>query len=617
MKINFDQLVEQKKRGLFGVHAGRPKAGPPFANVPLGVFRIMTLHQFLLLVGIGFGLVFTVQNGLANDSTNPAEDDPEISYDKHSKLREISTDLAKIFFWDLDFEKKIINLSHSRDQWVLDDYSQGVRVVQTLRLAGWLPPTFNYSIPARLPIWINPTVGATLISDRFAKSAEIAKKLQRPQVPTKVKHLETWSVGDHVTYQVDGGVGFTAGWDVGGAYAGGYYFAQGEWIVHVKKTSPTSIYLKYTRANLNVLGFSIGTSFVTMGTSAFGNRDHEFSFAYNLNHSQAALAFEDAIQGNLIPSMEFVRKGDSQFVQKVSVSTSATAGIASHWYFGLPFIGSMGGQQGKLQTLSETRTHRDESESKIQYGVYFSEDWSHGLLSQHQKRLNHFYAVHVKNTDKSGEHQVGYWGQFLWGRESEETNQKWLKKIFSRLKRLTGIDDVTFLRSLEGDQFSEEELQYAKVAFTATLGELATRYLMDQSASLSIGFTKNITMTLEKLVQDYFSKGTDSDRICKFEDRKWESIPECIRRYLSEGVDSVQSMVYHLSEMHRTQIDHPLQFTQHFAEFGKHMTSNRFTFGSIVAVTQKYPVEMILWIEGERLSKIKKKIDLKINSLLF
>ena len=560
------------------------------------------MQKILVTLLVGTACFHTAK--AANDPIIIAEDGWETVpfYQEDSKIRELSTDLASIFFWDLDIEQKLVNLADGGGRLVFDDESKGFRFFENWNFALWAPPSWHTSIPTVMPIWINPIIGAGISSGRFVKSRSEVPKLPHIGFPTQTKDLQTWAVGDFVQYRMTGGVGFTAGWDVGGVYMGPYFVAQGDWLYYVEKTDEQKVYVKVTNASMRSLGASVGTSFVSVGVELFNHTDLGFSYSYDLKDPQAAQAYEDAIHGNLIPTDQRVAAVRGGSVQKKYGSRRAALGYLRYWYFGLPFVGSAGGQNGKIYSISDERIHSDESKSQIEYAAYFNETQTNGLISSHLRFLNDFYGVYYTNTTRDGKVTPGYWGQFLWGYENMRTSSSDFKQALRQLARQTGLGPELRI------DIPQKNLGYLNVRLLANLGEMATDALVGAVRTDENRITTQLESAIREGVAKYFSDGKDAEHICLFEDRQWESVDHCIGRLNRSHTVVVGEMVHHLKNMEQSKSKSKAQFVHSYAEFGKRMIQNRFIFQAVRKILKETPIEIVLTLEGDRVAKFHREL---------
>lgn len=226
-----------------------------------------------------------------------------------------------------------------------------------------------------------PTVGSTVIADRFVQNEQDTANLPDPQIPAKAEGLASWKAHDNIYYAERGGIIFAVG--IGYAFTGlsGDYFAQGEWATYVEKLDDKHVFVKITNTSLSDFDEMLGNYVAYQMLSDFKKVGNFFSYVIDVSDSRGAAAYEAMIHGSMKEVQELADKAPS-VAQLDLTEKGESKGYQNKLFFGLPFL-NVSSTSGSLCDMSDTTYHMNNSKSDVEYGLYWKENAS--VLFSHHK----------------------------------------------------------------------------------------------------------------------------------------------------------------------------------------------------------------------------------------
>ncbi|OFZ78428.1 MAG: hypothetical protein A2603_09485 [Bdellovibrionales bacterium RIFOXYD1_FULL_55_31] len=524
-------------------------------------------------------------------------------------------DFGAAVFLGADNQKRIVNLtphsfkatSNDIETLSLDEDQVGYRLIKTFGIEAGIAPAAVFSVLSS-PLSFNPYAGVVpiagkkLTTNRFVPAGTNPDRMPKMRIPEKAADLESWLVGDQLQYETVGGVLFAGG--IGSsstAVAEVRYLALGRWAYYVEKTEENRVYLKITNRMIQSLSEKIGALTAVIDNSNFGSTDDRFSFSFRTDTPEGIAAFEDAMTGNLFLADEFDGKGP---VERVASSRDKTRGRLTTLSIGFPFAAYLGKTTGTIHTVSDILYHQNNSESKVNYGIYLNEKVIRGALLIGRRSANDFYGTHYVTREADGSIKNGHWGQYVWAYENSKTSPKRLRHEIGQLIKQTGFNPELAVRIPE-----TKTLGYTHSIFRMMFSQESTDELIELAVTGSRAFEE----VSSELIANYFADATDKDDICRAslntETNEMEKdIPYCKKQFTKATAKAILKIRSHLLEMSKLKENKPATFVKAFAQFGKSFLTNRFTVQTIARIATKHPIDMLYRIEGERISRYEKRL---------
>ncbi|MCC7440615.1 MAG: hypothetical protein IT285_03215 [Bdellovibrionales bacterium] len=420
--------------------------------------------------------------------------------------------------------------------------------------------------------------------------------------------------GDRLIRQMSGGVLFSVGIGFYMVGVSGRYLARGEWEVSVERLRGTEALVKVSRSKLHSLSLNAGAVVIGVAAENFRNADRYFSFKIDLESQYSGLVLHDIVRGNLTKAQELAAQPDSPVRLEVAASTVEKGGFQRFWY-GIPAI--LGGEisRGKITSYSnEWRFSANGARAMVDHGVFLREQEIR-LLARKQRHSRMFYTTYatVGTPDPSTEGGVEAWldqdkserdrpkpedgvpellGNFVWHYEDNRSKGGRLASIVRRLIADTGLERELAVRAPPED----EKLKYASVKFGFTFSTPATHRLM--MAAQHPQFQVKTLDFLDRRLEDYFTLGDRFD-LCD-----GGSLQRCQIEFRRETLEALGKMREALLTMARTRMSSKGGFVKAYAEFGKAMMENQFTFGVARDIVGSAPLRMRYEVEGERITRL-------------
>jgi len=492
-----------------------------------------------------------------------------------------------------DVHKRVINLTENQNKGgpSQDESSDGYLLLEDKRIevgAGLMvmgvPRSVNWGL------WITggvmPYIGGSSFHQRFVKDKASIKNMPRMRVPDSAEELATWTEQDKMSYNVFGGVMFSAGAGITIlSQAGLMYMAQGLWQVSLEKVTDNKIRVRYRKERLQHLAFSTDTMISTLNVGVFKSSDKSFGYIFDLTDADALLAYKHMLVGDLTLAQKFA--GNKSIVHEKdgwSKSSGKTFQVAA----GIPFLARAQLGKGIVKSYAEEVNFMNGMNFSNHIGVYYDERKTSGVMTYHRNNVFNFMAMHMKMKNKDKE-TLTHHSAFQWLFERDKAQLSDLKRSLTKLAQRTGVEVP-----LEIDQ---EDLGYIRAAFSVNLGEKAINKLIAQR--------ENLGEVSEMEINNFFQEENNYS-VCKV----FKTIENCKKAMTKRTQKALAAMTLQLTKMEKSLGDKKFaEFTASYTEFGRQFIKNIFTFRSVLAVAGAENVRMDFDLMGEKVPKTQMIIE--------
>ncbi len=556
-----------------------------------------------IMLGMQGGIMVHYGIGLGMNHGMPAGHGMGTDHMGHMGMNEGGMDHGNVVFnWMImpmaylggDVHKRVINLSESNNKGgpSQDESSDGYLLLEDKRIevgAGLMvmgvPRTINWGL------WINggvmPYIGGSSFHQRFVKDKASLKNMPRMRVPDSAEELATWNDQDKMSYNVFGGVMFSAGAGITIlSQAGLMYMAQGLWQVSLDKVSENKIRVRYRKERLQHLAFSTDTMISTLNVGVFKSSDKSFGYTFDLTDGDALLAYKHMLVGDLTLAQKFA--GNKSIVHERdgwSKSTGKTFQVAA----GIPFFARAQLGKGIVESYSEEVNFMNGTNFSNHIGLFYDERKTSGVLSYHRNNVFNFMAMHMKVKNKEGKESMTHHSAFQWLFERDKAQLSDLKRALTKLAQRTGVEVPLDL--------AQEDLGYVRAALSVNLGETALKKLMAERDAL--------VEVSEGEINNFF-QGEKTYRVCKV----FKTVENCKKAMTKRTKVALARMKTQLSKMERFLQDNNFaEFTASYTEFGKQFIKNIFTFRSVLAVVGSENVNLDFNLMGEKVQKTQMTLN--------
>jgi hypothetical protein len=415
-------------------------------------------------------------------------------------------------------------------------------------------------------------------------------------VPAHAPALADWHEHDWISYDVQGGVIFSAG--VGYAMTGlsGDYFARGDWTTYVEKIDEQKVYVKITNVTLSDFDLVAGNIIASETLSEFSKSDDMFSYIFDFSDPRAQNAYEAMIHGS-VKEAEALATTNPELAQLDLTENGHTKGHQSELFLGIPFL-NLSDTSGELYNFSDTLYHLDNSKSDVQYGLYWKEKDS-DVFSRHSSVSTAFYGIAYTDTpdpSSSGGQTSGKYGKFILSIANDHSSGDSVQDALSQIVKQTGLRQQLALTSNP----PSGDLEFTDLSLTVVLSEAATQVLM--TSDVSGQFTEKAA---QASANDYFDRQGDPEVFCD------ANAPDNCRDSITDDVISavgqMQSALGQMNAAVTSQDD--AAFVSAYANFGKTMAKNEMTFGLVLKLIGSAQVDIVLQAEGSTISQLTQTIQ--------
>lgn len=457
-----------------------------------------------------------------------------------------------------------------------------------------------------LSIGISAKVDRGTTVNKFFKSMASAKKFKKPKIPKNLKLLNEYTVGDSIAYLTKGGVSFNAGFGFPFLKAGVSYIGQGKWGVEIQKVGPKSATVKIVRGHIHTFGVGITAITVKVGAEHFRDYDKNFFYQFDLVDKKMEEIYEQMIRGKVKNVQEFYAKNKKyqKHIRKLSEAKTRTTGFRKVRSASVPFLYSASYKKGNSYVMSNSRMLNEKMEIEEHRGVYSKETKSRGFASKAHDRISLFAGGYQKVSMFKGANKVDIQRLFATYNYSYERNKVKPKKFHKELDKIVkkfgykGKIDFKLPQDYKG---------YVKMEFNAVYSEKALKKLLSMASKVErINFgNRNIkpdeyyAKLGEIAVNNYFRRVEGAYReFCRIRIKS-----DCLRVTRKETKKALKKAYKYLMKMNEYYAEEVegKKFAKAFADFGKQMLENRFTFHTLMWEMRGQPVDVKLKIVGAKI----------------
>jgi hypothetical protein len=414
-----------------------------------------------------------------------------------------------------------------------------------------------------------------------------------------------------------GGVIFSAGVGFLGMGVSGRYMARGEWEVNIEKLAGSEVLVRVTNTSLQSLTFNASAVVVGLAVGTFRNADRYFSFRLDLSTPYAGLVFDDLIRGNLTKAQELAAQPGSPVSLDTSARVIETGTMFQLWYGVQSILGGEITDNDVRTTANEWRFSQDGDRVMVDHGIH-THDVQTRVFARKRRQVRTFYTTYAttrhgdaapdetvesfedqnakeRDKPKAEDGPAELLGNYLWQYEDNRTKGKDLRQVLARLIRETGLKAELQARAPEDG----EKLKYVSIKFGFTFSTAATKRLI--RASEDPEFMAHAWHLVDERMHAYFDVNSDPDDVC---DGVSGSLETCQSKLANQTSEQMQKMQSALQKMDAALTVSKKAFVKAYAEFGKAMMTNRFTFGLARDIAASMPIRLRYEIEGERITRL-------------
>lgn len=330
-------------------------------------------------------------------------------------------------------------------------------------------------------VGIAPVKGKTVLFERFAENESELTNLKSVSLPFQVRHLNDYKTGESVYFESTGGLLYTGGLGLAAAYVGGSVVAEGGVRTLVTKTADNKAYVQMNKISLKKL--SMFTGVAVLALDATRERELTEGLAFNFNFAagkDVVTAYESLMAGNAIPAQELAKRGLYSGVEKVQSSQLTQVSRKRGITLGIPMVAISNWRTGKTYGKSETQLYADDSQTTLNYGIFFKEN-NGRFFHNHKKLVRSFYsgqAVNVKDGKVQASEQKA---TYFWNYENDSASSRHFAKALKTLHKDLGIAD-SFSPSLDRG----ENLGYINLEAQVDFPEAYTKQLIRQASAQTL-----------------------------------------------------------------------------------------------------------------------------------
>ncbi|MEE2742768.1 MAG: hypothetical protein VYD54_02605 [Bdellovibrionota bacterium] len=573
--------------------------------------------------------------------------------------------------------KKVFNVSknHKENEPPPNDGS-GFLVIKHFRMGSWnLPASKSFNILEGgkensffLQYGGGPfmgmafEVGASVIGSIHVKKYEQIKKFPPLIIlPTSLKKLNKYSVGDSFSYYINGGIGVSAGVGIGyniapligaGVSAGVSYVLQGKWLCQIQKTGQTTVSVRYTKRKLKKLRLFMGGSVVEeifgIDLKKIKGIGNDIFFEFNLADPLGLAAYKKFLRGNTAYAMDMAHKLKASKAFALSglttrkwanrIMTTAIRPLAfsdsviktkeKGARFSIPLAVAVKVRKLKTLVVTNSRQLTDKMFVKTALGVHAIEKELYGWRKADRDQI----SVFTGNYQTISENEAGgdvkytkrYSGNFKYEHSSEDLMEGDLEReLFYLIDEVGHKKEILDLKIPQvpvnirkyinfrnkkipiGLKPKRKSLGFVKISVDLMLSKSSIDELKSQALFKG---PKPWLKAGEKRVKEWFSRP---------ENKRWEVCATmfrgkktkvgrklCLKKMLRRTREGLNLSYKSLVLMQKALAIHDeKKFVVQFAQFGKGLMSTQFSFLTLLKSLSFGDIHMVMQYQGERIPK--------------
>jgi hypothetical protein len=506
-----------------------------------------------------------------------------------------------------------------------------------------------------------------IVGELYAKTYADIKKLPKfALVPYNLKTLGKYKIGDSLSYNVHGGVGFMMGAGamakiskIGAGVAVNFaVLGVGKWACNVKKTGPTTVSARYVKQKLKKMSVFLDLKLVkTIGhfeAAKFDGTGVGTFYEFNLANPLGLKAYKKFLLGNTVFAENLSKKikaakafghgghtakdlGKRMMKSPVRPLMSYKAkikGTEKSFSMELPILIGLKARRGENFVVSETKIAGSGLTIKTHLGVYKDERETFGLLKRNNYRLamftGNYQRIFRHNSKGEALFTSRYSGNYKYQYHSEKLKEGELEEeIFNLVRRIGFKDELSKLKIRQAAVNIRKYLEWkgkevlhkgkkiplslksktkilgsTKISADLMIGMAAIKELIGKALKSGERWKKPILAKIDKWFANpenkrweictVIAKGRKSvlgRKICEMK----------TRRNTEKGMDlAYKSLVRMQGNIGKHEYK---KFTKNFADFGKGMGQNKFTFNGILDLIKRGDIHLVVQWEGERIPK--------------
>jgi hypothetical protein len=525
-------------------------------------------------------------------------------------------ELKPLFFFDGDLFNRIVNLSSveaSSDEVMLAPNKDAYKVTQFYDAkvglgarATWRNlDVFDNNPNTWSMIGLAPVLDEKMTIDVYVNDTKELDRIKsgeliRP-IPWKADAVKQWKTGESIKFRQLGGVAFnfTAGNLGFGASTGAVI--QGGWQNYVQKSGDEEVVVRMMRTHIDRSYLMTGHFLAQIANTQAEETQKGFSYRINLSDKAAAGAYEDMLNGNLVPIQEIAENSVINTVTKLTNDDMYKYSDFGRFRIGIPFI-NVNLKSGKYYQAANTMELEKGTKLTSHYGVYLKSEEGR-FFGIHRKMLQAFYggkATTFKNDKVFNEDMRG---QFIWKYEADHSSSYKLNNAFKSLMSKTGLRPL-----LAVDIPEKKRLGYTSLEMKIDFPKRYTNMLM-ADVKASMDEMKSLESNAYANLKAYFNTNMeDVDDLCNWDnglsdDLTWSSCENSERYAIKKSFKRINKA---LRAMNANFDKDPRTFAMEFAKIGKAVWKSPFVFKAFFESAQKCGLSYAIDVKGEKVAQFKK-----------
>ncbi|MGZ3747825.1 MAG: hypothetical protein ACXWRE_10655 [Pseudobdellovibrionaceae bacterium] len=507
------------------------------------------------------------------------------------------------FYLDFDWGTQVVNVTptsmntgskaNATPTLIVGDDRRGYMVSEYTRLelgAGaavkfWVENSTSLSPNAWAQVGLIPYAGSEANASRFAPTRQAIKNLTKPQIPQQSADLNSWNIGDQISYTSKGGVFFFAGVGYMSVAANVNYLKTGLFITTVKKVADDKVIVQIANSKITGLSKQVQAALVAVGNTDSTQNTTSLSFVINYKDDIGGKIYEDLIRGNAAPAQLWAQKKNANIIQNYEDSVSSQKGNFNTLFFGLPIVLNRKYSDGDSYDISKTNMVMNNQIANVEYNVYLR-DVRTRALDHHMQKTTAFYgASYNLRSMQDNSYLEGVFGQFVLNEKDDQATTDDLRDMVSSVIKRTGLQRYLGLKvpTLSTNR------NYADVSFKLTLSNEVTMQLLRNAQSVTAEQIAKKALDKVNAYAQMAARYGDYNSACSdpsyqadatvTNNISAESLEDCLNDLQGDFASDAKDMLKALTDMRAFfQQRNAKSFNKAYSAFGKALTSNQFMF---------------------------------------
>lgn len=545
----------------------------------------------------------------------------------------LETDIAPIFFLNIDFQTKIASLgdsdSNKLESGVVTTIKKPTaKVIKRVKKGSFGVGLIKYwhypnagdvykDLQYRsFGVGLIPNINSNKIYTKIINHNEKVEDIVYDN-PYKASNVIKWRPGESLQYKSDGGLLLSAYATQVPLLTGASVVIKGIHEIQISKLTSTIVNVELKTSYFMGADVSVGLYLGAMRANKDWILGTKHSFNIDLSDKYAAMAYEDFVKGNMKPLQQMAATPNNPFVAYLGKTKNSLTGGSKSLTLSTPIVPVLSFDFTKSHYHNKTFFYKDgkKKDYKTNVGIFYKGIKTRAF-SEHHSNYKTFASAIVSSIVETKENKSTkietMESQFTWNDEKSNSSSVELNKTIKQLNMSAGLDNLFKVRMQE----ENSDLGYTHVQAKINY---PNEYMLHLLALYNNGKLETVKSNALKLVQS-FVQGPNAFDLCqvgtvkrpgrkgRYRQTKREAIESCKNGLTNEIRWNFWRIGHHFDDIvNQLKMNNTKKSSKLFSEVGERIWKNRFLMQAFINEGVHCGVSAVISITGEKLNPYRLK----------